>query len=129
MTKLAPAVLASAIGIGVLAGPATAAVTPRAAETTARQAASVSAIRAVWPNALENTALRIAWRESRYNASAISRSGDYGTMQINWQAHRGWLRTMGITNPRQLLDPMVNARVAYRLYQLNGWRPWRATVS
>jgi len=125
MKKLiASLAVATALVVGV-AGNADAQTPARG--VTSSQARNVAAIRAAWPNSLEGWAIRIARRESNLRANAISRTGDYGLMQINWRAHRAWLARYGITNPRQLLNPEVNARMAYRLYRMAGSRPWRAT--
>lgn len=67
---------------------------------------------------------RIMWRESRCNAAAVSRSGDYGLLQIN----RVHLRPGGVAaglSGRALLNPATNVLVAARLYRRAGLRPWR----
>ncbi|MCX6520784.1 MAG: LysM peptidoglycan-binding domain-containing protein [Actinobacteria bacterium] len=81
-------------------------------------------IRSVWPDELEEEALRIARRESnlKYNAK---NSCCYGLFQINWSAHKSWLAGIGVTSASQLLDPNVNTAAAYTLYQRSGsFRPW-----
>jgi soluble lytic murein transglycosylase-like protein len=106
--------------------PAAAASAPPANPSSTHQR-SIAAIRAAWPDHLEGRALQIAWRESGWQPGAVSRSGDYGLLQLNWKANRAWLRTQGVTNPRQLLDPATNARLGYVLYGMAGWKPWRTT--
>jgi LysM repeat protein len=81
-------------------------------------------IRAVWPDDLEEEALRIARRESNLKNNAKN-SCCYGLFQINWSAHKSWLVGSGVTSASQLLDPNVNAAAAYTLYQRSGsFRPW-----
>ena len=82
-------------------------------------------IRDAWPDQLEERALAIAQRESRFNPSALSGSKCcYGLFQIYYRWHTTWLPNVGITNPSQMFDPRLNAAAAYRLYQRNGWGPW-----
>jgi len=84
-------------------------------------------IRAIWPDDLENEALRIAWRESGYQPGVTSPTGCcHGIFQIHWKAHRGWLTAFGVTSVDQLFDAETNIRMAYELYKRsNGWGPWR----
>lgn len=82
-------------------------------------------IRDVWPDELEDKALEIAWRESRYDPYAQNFCC-YGIFQIYWEVHRGWLDEIGVTSSQQLFDPETNARAAYALYQrAGGWGPWQ----
>ena len=82
-------------------------------------------IRDAWPDQLEERALAIAHRESKFNPSALSGSKCcYGLFQIYYRWHTSWLPNVGITNPSQMFDPRLNAAAAYRLYQRNGWSPW-----
>lgn len=70
-------------------------------------------------------AVRIAQCESGGNPAAYSQ-GNYGTLQINWTAHRAWLDKLGVTEPEQLLDPATNARAGAALWQRAGrsFHPW-----
>lgn len=70
--------------------------------------------------------IRIAWaiamRESKGNPAAVSpRNADYGLFQFNraaWSKAEWW-------NPARLIDPVYNARVAYKLSQGGRtWYPW-----
>jgi LysM repeat protein len=82
-------------------------------------------IRDAWPDQLEERALAIAHRESKFNPSALSGSKCcYGLFQIYYRWHTSWLPNVGITSPSQMFDPRLNAAAAYRLYQRNGWGPW-----
>lgn len=83
-----------------------------------------SIIRDVWPDDIEDEAVRIATRESRLVPTAAN-ACCYGLMQIHFRAHRAWLTTLGITSPEQLLDARTNAEVGYQLYLIDGWNPWR----
>ena len=81
-------------------------------------------IREVWPDELEDRALEIAFRESRYVPTAKNFCC-YGLFQMYWEVHRSWLGDLGITSAEQLYDPATNARAAYALYQrAGGWGPW-----
>lgn len=87
-------------------------------------------IRDVWPDELEEQALRIAWRESNYRPDVTSGTGCcVGVFQMHWEAHRGWLQELGITSRDQLFDARTNIEAAYALYQRNGgWGPWAQTA-
>jgi hypothetical protein len=82
-------------------------------------------IRAVWPDQLEDRALAIAWRESRW-VPTVRNACCWGLYQIYWTVHRSWLcPELGICNASQLYDPRTNAEAAYALYQrAGGWGPW-----
>ena len=83
-------------------------------------------IRAVWPDDLEQRALTIAHRESRYVPTARNYCC-HGIFQIYFSVHRGWLDDFGVTSVEQLYDPMTNVRMAYELYKRAGWGPWSQT--
>lgn len=84
-------------------------------------------IRDVWPDELEERALVIAYRESRYVPTAHNYCC-HGLFQIYFRVHRGWLADYGVTSIDQLYDPMTNVRMAYVLYQrAGGWGPWKQT--
>ena len=105
--------------------PSSAAATPSTVTVRAYTAAENEAIiRAVWPDELEEEAMRIARRESNLQNRAKN-SCCYGLFQIHWNAHKSWLSGMGVTNAGQLLDPNVNVAAAYALYQrAGGFGPW-----
>jgi LysM repeat protein len=87
-----------------------------------KQAAAV--IREVFPDHLENKAISLAKRESKLTATSYTWCC-VGLFQINWWAHKSWLKTMGVTKASQLLDARVNARAAYAVYKRSGgWSPW-----
>jgi LysM repeat protein len=87
-----------------------------------RQAAAV--IREIFPDHLEERALAIAQRESKLAATSYTWCC-VGLFQINWWAHKPWLKEIGVTKASQLLDARVNARAAYVMYKRNGgWGPW-----
>lgn len=85
-------------------------------------------VRDVWPDELEERALRIAWRESRWQPDVINRNRDAtGLFQIMWSIHRRWLcPDMGVCSQGDLLDARVNAEAALALYwRADGsWAPW-----
>ncbi|MBU3688858.1 MAG: LysM peptidoglycan-binding domain-containing protein [Actinobacteria bacterium] len=81
-------------------------------------------IRDVWPDNLENDALFVAQRESKFNPGSRS-ACCIGVFQINWSAHKRWLANQGITDPAQLFDPVTNARMALITWERSGsWKPW-----
>ena len=91
------------------------------------QAQVIQIIRDAWPDNLEERALFIAHRESKYQPRVINRSKCcYGLFQIYYRWHKSWLPEVGVTSANQLLDPLLNAAAAYRMYQRNnGWGPWK----
>lgn len=80
-------------------------------------------IRDVWPDELEDRAVRIAWRESRFMPSAHN-ACCFGIFQVYFSMHRAWLADFGVYQPSDLYDPRVNATVALALYEAAGWSPW-----
>ena len=64
-----------------------------------------------------DTALSVAWRESRFVATAYNPTcGCAGWFQIA-RVHGHSLST--------LFDPEANTEIAYRLWLTQGWAPWR----
>jgi LysM repeat protein len=105
--------------------PAVANPVPKQPKTEFTKAEVIQFIRDAWPDQLEERALAIAQRESKFNPSALSGSKCcYGLFQIYYRWHTSWLPQVGITSPAQMFDPRLNAAAAYRLYQRNGWGPW-----
>jgi LysM repeat protein len=83
-------------------------------------------IREVWPDDLEEEAIRIATRESNLRPSAKNFCC-YGLFQIYYNVHKGWLSQLGITSGSQLWDPRTNATAALALYaRSNSFAPWNA---
>jgi peptidoglycan hydrolase-like protein with peptidoglycan-binding domain len=85
-----------------------------------------SIIRAIWPDDIEDWAVRIAKRESNLQPH-VRNSCCWGLFQIHWVAHHSWLTAeFGITSPEQLYDPTVNATVALALYMRSTphCQPW-----
>lgn len=80
-------------------------------------------IRDVWPDQLEARALRIAWRESRWQPD-VHTSCCYGVFQIH-RMHLAWLcPDLGVCTVADLFDPRLNVTAAYALYERDGWQPW-----
>ena len=104
--------------------PAPAQVAPPAQKFT--RAEVVQIIREAWPDELEERALAIAQRESKLQPGAVSGSGCcYGLFQIYYRWHKNWLPNVGVNSAQELLNPILNAKAAYRMYQRNnGWGPW-----
>ena len=89
--------------------------------------AVIQIIREEWPDHLEEKALQVAWRESNYKPRVVggTRNCCWGLFQIYYEVHKGWLPTVGVNAPEDLLDARTHARAAYRIYQRSGsWRPW-----
>jgi LysM repeat protein len=105
--------------------------TTRPPTTTAPPSSSTDVetiIRSVWPDHLEEKALTIAWRESRYVPTAYNGHCCYGLFQMYYSVHRSWLTAYGVNQASDLYDPWKNARAAYALYQrAGGWSPWSQT--
>lgn len=88
-------------------------------------------IRDIWPDDLENRALKIAQRESNLRPQVINRQSRccYGLFQIYYRWHTDWLPSVGVTSAEQLFDPVLNTRAAYKLYVRNGWGPWKLSTA
>ena len=104
--------------------PAPAQVSPPAQKFT--RAEVIQIIRDAWPDELEERALAIVQRESKFQPGAVSGSRCcYGLFQIYYRWHKNWLPTVGVNSAQELLNPILNAKAAYRMYQRNnGWGPW-----
>jgi len=78
----------------------------------------------------------IAKRESVYNPAAhrtdrdpSALSGDMGLWQINYTNWNVVSQALGLTDKRQLFDPVINAQAAFVLYrQAGGLQPWSMTA-
>ena len=104
--------------------PAPTQVAPPAQKFT--RAEIIQIIRDVWPDELEERALAIVQRESKFQPGAVSGSRCcYGLFQIYYRWHKNWLPNVGVNSAEALLNPQLNAVAAYRMYQRNnGWGPW-----
>lgn len=83
-------------------------------------------IRYVWPDDQEQKAIDIAWRESNWKPWVYNGWCCYGLFQIYWNVHKSWLDEVGVYSSSDLLDPWLNSKAAYMLYQRSGnsWGPW-----
>lgn len=90
------------------------------------------AFEAGWRNTEELIGIvAIVMRESAGNATAHRSDkdkalmrGDIGLAQINYK-NLAQLAAIGITDPRQLFDPVTNLRAARYLFEkAKGWSPW-----
>jgi len=98
--------------------------TPTGSPTPVSAAVVERTIRDVWPDDLEETALTIAWRESRYEPDAQSQCCS-GLFQLYYDVHKSWLADLGINSRDDLYNPRTNADAAFALYQrAGGWSPW-----
>jgi LysM repeat protein len=105
--------------------PASAQVVPPTQKFT--RAEVIQIIRDAWPDELEERALAIVQRESKFQPGAVSGSRCcYGLFQIYYRWHKNWLPTVGVNSAQDLLNPILNTKAAYRMYQRNnGWGPWK----
>ncbi len=104
--------------------PKTTTTTAAPPKNTYTKAEVEAIIREVWPDDLEDEAVRIATRESNL-IPTVRNYCCYGLFQLYWSVHSTWLAQMGVTSAAQLYDPRVNATAAYALYQRSGsWAPW-----
>ena len=70
---------------------------------------------------------RIMWNESRCQPDAISRTGDYGLMQINWSVWGDTINSQGFYR-EDLLNPAVNLMWGYLIAheaERIGWCTWQ----
>lgn len=75
----------------------------------------------------------IAGRESHHDPTAHrtdspgAHTGDYGLAQINWVHYPVLKIILGLNSIDDLLDPVVNAKAAFWLYQHNRFNDWKAS--
>ncbi|MBI4933152.1 MAG: LysM peptidoglycan-binding domain-containing protein [Actinobacteria bacterium] len=99
--------------------------TPYVAPRSYSKAEVAQIIREVWPDDLEEEAIRIATRESNLVPTAKNYCC-YGLFQIYYSVHQRWLAQMGVTSANQLFDPRTNALAALVLWNRSGsWAPWK----
>lgn len=81
-------------------------------------------VRDAWPDELEADAFYVVQRESNWNP--LSRNSCcIGLFQLNWNSHKSWMKNYGITDASELLNPEINAKLAYATWQRSGsWQPW-----
>ncbi len=104
--------------------PKTTTTTEAPPKNTYTKAEVEAIIREVWPDDLEDEAVRIATRESNL-IPTVRNYCCYGLFQLYYSVHKTWLAQIGVTSANQLYDPRVNATAAYTLYQRSGsWAPW-----
>jgi hypothetical protein len=82
----------------------------------------VQIIRSVFPDDIEEHALFIAHRESRFDPYARNFCCT-GLFQIYGAVHEKLINSLGF-RVDQLTDPLVNSVVALAIYQRSGWAPW-----
>ncbi len=75
-------------------------------------------IREIWPDHLEEAAIRVAWCESRHKPTAANRFGYRGLFQMG---KKEWRR---YGEGGDVFDPWDNAEGALRLYEDRRWQPW-----
>ncbi len=87
------------------------------------EAASMEAIKASFPASQHAKAVSIAECESGLNPEAVSRGGgNWGLFQIN-KVHAPTLKKMGY-DWSEITDPLVNAKLARKIYDESGWKAW-----
>jgi hypothetical protein len=70
-------------------------------------------------------AVSIAWRESRDQATARSRTGCDGLFQLALPLHRSLFERLGLDYRTAWADPVANIEAAHLLYLEDGQGPWR----
>ena len=80
-------------------------------------------IRQIWPADSVDKALQVAYRESRYRATAYNGWCCYGVFQINGSAHLWRLQARGL-GIAGLYDAKVNIEIALDIFNDSGWGPW-----
>jgi hypothetical protein len=84
----------------------------------------VAAMQAVWPPSMHGWAMGIMRRESGfYHAADNPRSTASGCWQLLSGLHADKYAAVGC-HVSQAFDALCNNKAAYRLYQLDGKRPW-----
>ena len=84
------------------------------------------ALQAGFPLPVAQRMTQIAMRESDGDPRAVNFRGDdysWGLWQINVRK-RIWLEWLGLSHPEQLLNPVINARAAHKLWSAYGMKPW-----
>jgi LysM domain len=121
--KPASAAPTATVAPATTASPTTTTAPPPPKNTyTAAQVEQI--IRDMWPDDIEDEAIRIATRESNLVPTAKNWCC-YGLFQIYYEANRKVLTAWGITSAAMLYDPRTNAYAAYALYiRAGGWGPW-----
>ena len=64
--------------------------------------------------------------ESGCNATSISHTNDYGVAQIN-QVH--FQKIPSVKKVEWLMNPENNIKLAYEIYQKQGFKPWTAYIN
>lgn len=121
------AVVASAASTPSTAAPTTTQPPKYVPTKTFTRAELEKFVRDAWPDELEADAFFVVNRESKWNP--LSRNNCcIGLFQLNWNSHKSWMSNYGITDASELLNPEINAKLAYATWQRSGsWRPWCTT--
>ena len=105
------------------------------AKTLTRQEVGTTLEQAGWPPHLIPTMIGVAGGESGRNTGADTRTSgldpqgkreiSIGLLQINYKVHKDLVHSMGYTEA-DLRDPVKNAKVGLRIYQMQGLGAWGA---
>lgn len=95
---------------------------PPPPQTNWSESQIIQLIRDVFPDDIEEKAIAIAQRESRFDPNARNFCCT-GLFQIYGDVHAKLINSLGF-RVDQLTDPLVNCVVALTLYQRSGWAPW-----
>lgn len=94
----------------------------------------ITAVEAGWPTERLPVLDLIAYHESRGQTDVVG-TGAYGALQIQWSAHKDWLKSeLNITKPEQLFDPLTNMVAAlwlaeYAEEHYGCWaQPWYMSI-
>ena len=104
-------------------------------KTLTRQEVGTTLEQAGWPKHLIPTMIGVAGGESGRNTGADTRTSgldpqgkreiSIGLLQINYKVHKDLVHSMGYTEA-DLRDPVINAKVGLRIYQMQGLGAWGA---
>jgi hypothetical protein len=84
----------------------------------------VALIQGTFPPEQVAKAMVVVNRESTFTPTAYNGICCYGLFQINYNANKAFLATLGVTSASQLYDAATNIRIAFSMWQRSGWGPW-----
>ena len=94
-----------------------------AASSCTNEQLSKDAIKKAFPSTQYTKAVAVATCESGLDPKAVSPGGsNWGLFQIN-RIHEPTLKAMGYSWS-QITDPLVNSKLAYKIYASSGWKAW-----
>ena len=84
-------------------------------------------IREIWPDDIEERALKIAYNEAKWRPD-LHNWCCYGVFALYYDFVPANLKARyGVDEPSDLYDARTNISIAYEIYLLSGWDPWAQT--